>query len=301
MLTADRGRPHARSRGWISLVRVAVPLAVAGAAALALAPFARRTGASEGSAEGALVRRGPLRIAAVTSGHLAAAETVRLASAIEGRTTILSIVPEGSQVREGEVVCELDATAMVEQRIQQRITLGNAEASLVKARQTLEFAEQDLLVFVEGERARLRAPGDGYVVCAQRDSDEPPIQAGAKVREREEILSIPSSGGMIANVKLHESVLQQVRAGQPCRVTVDALQGAVVEGSVAFVAMLPDQNSRWSNPNLGVYQTTIAITTAHPGLRPGMSCSIEILIEELEEELFVPLQSVFREGDASVC
>jgi hypothetical protein len=59
---------------------------------------------------------------------------------------------------------------------------------------------------------------------------------------------------MTAEMKLHESVLKQVQVGQPCIVTVDALPGLELEGRVEFVAMLPDQNSRWSNPSLRVYR-----------------------------------------------
>jgi multidrug resistance efflux pump len=62
----------------------------------------------------------------------------------------------------------------------------------------------------------LRAPRDGYVVYAQRDSDEPPISEGAEVREREEIMSIPGSEAMVVTCKLHESVLKQVGVGQGC-------------------------------------------------------------------------------------
>ena len=150
------------------------------------------------------------------------------------------------------------------------------------------------------ERARLRAPCNGYVVYAQRDNDDPPIGEGVEVREREEILAIPSSSGMTAELKLHESVLKQVVVGQPCKLGIDALPGVVLDGRVRFVAMLPDQNSRWSNPNLRVYRCEVEITGTHASLRPGMSCSVEILIEEIRDALYVPVQAVFREGERNL-
>lgn len=426
-----------------------VGLVGGGLLAAALLSSLRKPGVEAAEVQGASVRRGPLRIAVTVSGNLKAADTVRLMSGVEGRTTILSIAPEGTQVRKGEIVCELDATALAEERIQQTITVGNAEAALVKAtqaraiqesqnksdvekaRRTIEFARQDLEMFLEGERelelekaqqaidlaqeeaqraqsqltwsqelnkrgfltateleadgiaehrakvelqqatrerelleryrlprreselralrieaeaelervelqaqarlvdfdsdirsttaeaglerekltrlegqierARLRAPCDGYVVYAQRDNDEPPIGAGVEVREREEILAIPSSSGMTAEVKLHESVLKQIEVGLPCTFQVDALPGLTLAGSVSFVAMLPDQNSRWSNPNLRLYRCEIALTDSHPGLRPGMSCQVEILVEELADALYVPVQAVMRDGARTLC
>lgn len=438
----------ASGRAWMWLVGASGVLAV-GLAAAGVLPGPWRGERAASAVEGAPVRRGPLRIAVTASGALQAAENVSLTSGVEGRTTVLSLVAEGSQVKQGDVVCELDATAMVEKRVQQSIALGSAEAALVKARQTFEiqqsqnrsdvnkarqaitFAEQDLRMFLEGEReseleqarqtidlareeakragdrltwseklaekgfltateldadriarqraevqleqaereadllerfrmprreaelrnaveesrqehervelqakarivdfesnvraceairdlereklvrletqiekARIRAPSDGFVVYAQRDWDEPPIREGTEVREREEILSIPSTQGMVAEVKLHESVLKQVELGLECSVRVDALTGAVLQGRVAFVAMLPDQTMRWMNPNVRLYRARIAISTPHPGMRPGMSCSAEILIEEIPDTLYVPVQALYRDELGTYC
>ena len=398
--------------------------------------------------QGATVQRGPLLISIVARGDLFAADSVDLRSEVEGRTAILSLVPEGSHVEAGTVVCELDATALIEKRFQQSISLRNAEAAFVKAKQNfeiqqsqnrsdiakaeqkLEFAGLDQDKFSEGERAsllekakqaidlakedfaraankldwseklaekgfltvteleadkisknrarvlleqatrdselldkfqlprkakelaaaqveatfeldrvklqakakivdfeadlstneaklglerekftkvesqiekaRLRAPRAGLVVYAQLDSDEPPIQEGTEVRERQVILSIPSASGMKAAAKLHESVLEQVTIGLPCSISVDALPGRQFTGKVAFVALLPDQNMRWSNPNARLYRTDIAIDASSADMRPGMSCSIKIRLEELTDVIFVPVQAVFREPRGTV-
>jgi HlyD family secretion protein len=448
VLESSRSRTTHAVQGFVSL-RVGAVLSLVGLVALsAMIPAPWGSSDKVASQEGAPVRRGPLNIQVTTSGNLLAAESARLTSGVEGKTTILALTPEGTQVKTGDIVCELDATALVEKRIQQSITVGNAEAALVKGTQAraiqesqnqsdidkairmLEFAAQDLQMFLEGERevelekaqqaidlareesqraqstltwseqlngkgfltsteleadrisehrstimlqqatrerelleryklprrekelralmaeaeleksrvelqaqarlvdfesevrsckaeleleqeklarlekqidkAKLRAPRDGYVVYAIKDDDDPPVGEGVEVREREEILFIPSSEGMLAEVKLHESVLKQVEVGQHCTIKVDALPGAALEGRVAMVAMLPDQNSRWSNPGLRVYRCQIAITTQHQGMRPGMSCAVTISIENLADALYVPLQAVFRDGSRTV-
>lgn len=398
--------------------------------------------------EGAVVKRGPLRISVSTRGNLKAADSVSLKSEVEGRTLILSLVPEGMHVKAGDVVCELDATALVEKRFQQTITVSNAEVALVKARQNFEiqnsqnksdvaqakqklaFAHEDLRKYLEGERAselektkeaiglaeedsaraldrydwskklsergflttaelqadqfahnraqvalrlasrerdllerfqlprkeaelraaeeeaererervelqakariidfesevrtneatfqleksklervesqvekaRIKAPRDGLLVYAQRDSDEPPIQEGTEVRERQEILTIPNAADMIVQAKLHESVLKQVQLGQSCNIRIDAIPGQHFEGRVTFVALLPDQNSWWSNPSTRIYRADVEITSATSDVRPGMSCLVEIMIEDLPDTLFVPVQCVFRHGHDNV-
>jgi HlyD family secretion protein len=176
-------------------------------------------------------------------------------------------------------------------------------SDLLRAARAIRDLEDEKLKRIETQidKARIRAPSDGFVVYAQRDWDESPIREGTEVREREEILSIPSTSGMVAEVKVHESVLKQVALGLECTVKVDALSGAVLRGKVDFVAMLPDQTTRWMNPNVRLYRTRIAIETPHPGMRPGMSCSAEILVEELPDTLYVPVQAVFRDRETTFC
>jgi uncharacterized membrane protein YgcG len=105
---------------------------------------------------------------------------------------------------------------------------------------------------------------------------------------------------MIAQVSLHESVLKMVQIGQACEIKADALAGKEFHGRVRFVAMMADQNSWFANPNTRLYRTEVAIDDPHPEMRPGMSCSIEILVDQIADTLFVPVQCVFRNGTDNV-
>ena len=96
-------------------------------------------------------------------------------------------MPEGSHVEAGTVVCELDATALIEKRFQQSISLRNAEAAFVKAKQNfeiqqsqnrsdiakaeqkLEFAGMDLDKYTEGERASMLEKAKQAIDLAKED------------------------------------------------------------------------------------------------------------------------------------
>ena len=79
------------------------------------------------------------------------------------------------------------------------------------------------------------------------------MQVGAEVRERQEVISIPSPGAMVAEMSLHESVLSQVHKGLPCRITVDAVPGLAFTGVIDFVSPLPDKNAWFANSNLRLF------------------------------------------------
>jgi hypothetical protein len=55
------------------------------------------------------------------------------------------------------------------------------------------------------------------------------------------------------------------------------------------------------NPDLKVYETTIRIEGVYEWLKPGMSAEAEILIERLDDTLYIPLQSVVPRGKELVC
>ena len=187
---------------------------------------------------------------------------------------------------------------------QARARLADFQADMDSARFTLA-REQDKLTKIGEQvgKAKLYSPVNGILVYARERSrwgSGDPIEEGTQVRERQDIISIPQAGGMIAEAKLHETSLKKVQVGQKCLIRVDALPGQMFEGRVDFVAQLPDSGSYWSNPNQRVYRSLIAIDGGNAEMRPGMSCNVEILVEDLEDVLFVPRQCVFFDGRETV-
>jgi HlyD family secretion protein len=190
-------------------------------------------------------------------------------------------------------------------KLQSEARLADYKADLASAEATAGL-ERDELQKVVSQIAKgtLRAPVPGMVVYAMEERGRygsgDPMQEGASVRERQSIITIPSSKGFVAAVSLHETVLEKVRLGMACLVTVDALRESF-PGTVSFKALLPDQQSFWANPDLRVYRTEVKLQAQDPRIRPGMSSSIEILVDDLADVLYVPLQAVFLDGGEPIC
>jgi HlyD family secretion protein len=173
-----------------------------------------------------------------------------------------------------------------------------AEARLDLERENLAKLERQV------DAAVMVAPVAGMIVYGRTEGGRmgggDPIQEGTEVRERQEIITIPREGGMIVEASLHESVLKMVEIGQDCMITVDALPGQTFRGKVDFVALLPDRQSWWANPNQRLFKTHITIENGSSEMRPGTSCSVEIIIDQLTDTLSVPVQAVFVTGDKTV-
>lgn len=128
-----------------------------------------------------VAKRGPLTISVLEAGAIKAKEQEIIRNEVEGRTTIVQIVPEGTHVSVGDLLVQLDASSMDDEKIDQEIRVQNAYASFVdaneslaiainqaksdieKAELTLKFAKQDLDVYQTGEYPNLEVAADSKV------------------------------------------------------------------------------------------------------------------------------------------
>ncbi|MBI1371600.1 MAG: efflux transporter periplasmic adaptor subunit [Phycisphaera sp.] len=150
-------------------------------------------------------------------------------------------------------------------------------------------------------KTKLYAPVDGMVVYAtstssssRYSSNQQPLEEGTELRERQELIRLPTANERTADIKVHESSLKKVHHDLPVEVTTDALPGRIFHGTVEKIAMLPDTSSSWLNPNLKVYNTSIHVADATEDLRPGMSCRARIIVAHYDDALFVPVQAMLR-------
>ena len=399
----------------------------------------------------ARVKKGPLLISVKESGTIQAREKIIVKNEVEGNTSIIFIIDEGTKVKKGDLLVELDSSGLIDQRIDQEIKVQNADASFVSARENFavtknqaksdvdkaqlafDFAKQDLKKYIEGEypnqlqkaeekitlaeeeyiraqdklewsqklfdekylsktelqadqlsekqkkssrdvakrelellinytherdkrqlnsdveqaemalerttrkaradvvqaeanlnakeaefnrqkdklkkietqlsKTKIYAPADGlalYATSSDRGgrfgrSDEP-LDEGSTVRERQELIHLPTTSGFNAEIDIFEASLDKVRPGQNVVITIEALPGERFQGKVASVAPVPDAETSFMSPDLKVYPTVIEVenTDNVELLKSGMSCNTEIIVDYYEDALYVPVQAVIR-------
>ncbi|MBN1816167.1 MAG: HlyD family efflux transporter periplasmic adaptor subunit [Sedimentisphaerales bacterium] len=399
------------------------------------------------------VQQGPLTISIDVSGTIKAQDMEVIKNEVEGRTTIISLIEEGTHVKKGDVLAVLDSSDLKDQLLNQQIAVQSAETALVSATEnlavgenqakadielaelTLQFAKQDLQKYIDDEgeyqteltdaqsqiavkqeaaqqakdryewsqklfaekyisetelkadeltwqkaeldvtlaknklkllqdftykrnlaqyqsdvsqaemalertkrkaaanvvqfksellasqeklkrqkmilekleqniaKTTIKAPADGMVVYATSNrgggprGNQEPLDVGQEVYERQELIHLPTSNKVKAEVKIHESSLEKVIAGLPVVVIVDSVKDRVFRGSVSKIALLPDATMVWLNPDLKVYLTEIRLEGDGNGLRTGMSCRASIIVQEYADVLSVPVHSVVRVGN----
>jgi HlyD family secretion protein len=133
------------------------------------------------------VKRGPLTIDVLQSGTIKAKEQIIIKNELEGRTSIIYLVEEGTRVKAGDLLVELDASSLLDSKIDQEIKVQNAEASFISAKEnlavvrnqaesdidvaqlTLEFAREDLKQYKEGEYPKLLREAEAQIKLAEEE------------------------------------------------------------------------------------------------------------------------------------
>jgi hypothetical protein len=128
------------------------------------------------------------------------------------------------------------------------------------------------------------------------------IEVGAQVRNRQRLIELPDFSAWQIETRVHESMIQQVKLGQVALITLDAFDNSdssMLRGTVSKIGVLPD-NSRWFMPDTKEYLIDLDLTSTTLPLKPGMSAKSELILEELDDVLSVPIQAVTTEAGKTV-
>ena len=154
-------------------------LGVVGVIIIALA-LAMRPKKTEATGAFYTVRKGDFLISVVEGGTLQAVNEVAIRNEVEGTARIIYIVPEGSYVKKGDLLVELDSASAQDQVNLQLISVEKAQFALIQAEEQLaiqqsvvdsevraaqlklQFAEMDLKKWLsmEAEQERTKAANE---------------------------------------------------------------------------------------------------------------------------------------------
>ena len=192
---------------------------------------------------------------------------------------------------------ELDAARLGHQEVQ--AATRSFEAAVEAARANVQRAESDV-----GQQDRklaegsVHAPRDGVVVYATVGdaANRRKISVGVTPFEGMELMYLPDPSSMRVDAEISEFDLAKVRVGSPVELRLDAYPEAVFRGEVAAIASLARQKiSKVSGQPIGVkvFDVTIAVIDQDERLKPGLSTTVEILVSENPDVLYVPVAAVF--------
>ncbi|NQU23198.1 MAG: efflux RND transporter periplasmic adaptor subunit [Candidatus Nealsonbacteria bacterium] len=182
--------------------------------------------------------------------------------------------------------------------------LKTAEAANENATEALKKEQERLERYQKGlDNCTILAPTDGMVAYATGSSwRRSEIRQGSAVTQRQHIISLPNLKKMQVQTAVHESVLDEVKAGLPATIRVDAFPEKSYKGTVQSVAVLPQQGGHFGmGSDTKVYKTTVTVDEEVQQLKPGMTAVVEIHVAHLKDVLTIQVQAIVQVGRKSWC
>jgi HlyD family secretion protein len=114
-------------------------------------------------------------------------------SMVEGQATIMELVPDGSTVKKGQVVCSLDSAMLKDQLVNQQIATRSAAANYENAKLTREIAEIAVVEYEEGIFKTRFMETEGNIKIADAELALAEDQLNAEAKEKQPELVIKSA------------------------------------------------------------------------------------------------------------
>lgn len=165
----------------------------------------------------------------ITLRGLAAAGRARnLVCRLTGETVVAALVDEGTHVKPGDLVCELDASALKDQLTNQSITAKSAQASFMNAQLTREIAEIAVPEYRYGtlvtEKAVLEGQKKLHDSMIERHRDNLDRMLAAQKRARDAVkqgLAKPTPAEILAEISIDAYVMSAFLECQKDRFEVE--------------------------------------------------------------------------------
>jgi HlyD family secretion protein len=172
-------------------------------------------------------------------------------------------------------------------------------ADLQAKEQALDLIKRKLAHYKEQyEACTIKAPEDGLVVYAtsgDRNAQQP-IQEGAQVRERQQILRLPDTSKMKAVIRIQEAQVTRLHEGLRAVVSITGVNRPI-SGTVTKISVLADNSQRWWNPDLKEYPVDVELDETPADLKPGIGVDpCEILVARMENVTTVPIGAIYTSG-----
>lgn len=192
--------------------------------------------------------------------------------------------------RQTQIELERTERQLAQEQHNYRTRVRQAEASLreIEAQLTQERNSLDRITRVMNDFTIL-APENGMVVYA-RNWQGRKTTTGSSINSFDPVVAeLPDFSVMESLTYINEVDIQKLRTSQTVQIGLDAIRDKELTGVVTSIANIGEQRP---NSHSKVFEVKIEINESDTTLRPAMTTSNEILIETIEDTLFVPLESV---------
>ena len=154
-------------------------------------------------------------------------------------------------------------------------------------------------------RCELRAPVDGIIIYGDPDNNRvfygQQIKVGSEWYGSNTIMTIPDLSAFEIDFQIAEEYRGRLIEGAGADITVEAVPGLRMTGKLTKISKLARPRVEYDPSSPKVFDGTITPAQSDPRMISGMTARVEIVTEQLQQVLQVPIESVFNDDGKPVC
>lgn len=144
------------------------------------------------------------------------------------------------------------------------------------------------------EKLTVTSPSSGVAILQTNWSTGEKWSVGEQPWPGYPLAHLPDMSELKVETEVNEVDISKIKIGQKAEIKLDAFSDTVYTGEVMSVAGLAKFKRR--NSKVKVFSVEILLDEASKKLMPGMSVSCRIIVDRIEDAVYVPIEAVFKEG-----
>ncbi len=126
------------------------------------------------------------------------------------------------------------------------------------------------------------------------------IKIGNSWHKGSTLLTIPDLNEMQVLIQVHEADIDFVKKDMDVLVTVETNKGTTFKGKITSVATVASSDN-WMDSSNKSFRVEVTLEENEIELRAGVTAKAEILVENLEEVLYIPIHAAFARDGKHFC
>jgi HlyD family secretion protein len=137
------------------------------------------------------------------------------------------------------------------------------------------------------------SPAKGIIIKEENWMTNQKWAVGDQPYSGSKVIELPDLSAMRAEVKINEVDISKIMPGQRVEIRPDAYSDSIYSAKVESVANLA-QNKDYKS-KIKIFPVQISISGQSKKLLPGLTVSCKIIVSEIPDVLYIPIESLFRD------
>lgn len=169
-----------------------------------------------------------------------------------------------------------------EEQKQMQLSIDEDEARLKEAHETLD-------------KLSMVSPSDGIAIISHNWSTQNKYQIGDQMWPNNTLMQLPNLSKLKTKININEVDISYITRDLRVEVKPDAFSDSTFTGRVIHVANLAVNKD--NNSNIKVFPVEILLDQTNKNLLPGLTVSCRVVIDEIEDVQYIPLEALHTEGN----